>query len=431
MEVIAGSKQIFFLMPSHWSKSTNRKLFCKLGFRDGPRVDRSLRFRKMFRKKIRDGKTLQSGKRVGTGIGGLRNPKKVQDLRSSLARKKAIKAQTNRDQITGKSNVLDVRQKIAVKKRPIEPNVRSISLLDEHRKEQRKMKQLENRSLTVSTGGNIQVTTRREVPTDRRATMMGDSIQITAKVERRKEDMDRQAKVIAGQLTITAKNEDAKRKQREHQARRKEKEARKKEQVREMAKRRAERERSLYTQNSEESKMFGSSYSQGYGDESLGEGRLDNRMQGNTVQAVTNKEERSSSTRITVSNLHPAVTQQDVQELFGVIGSLKSCKMLGGGCAIVVYANEQDALTAVRRYHNRKLDGQPMQCKLNTQPTASLYSQPPQPARLAPLAPLAPLRPAAHSTPRPLLANVTANGNRMPTTHSTVAPGPVVFKVRI
>ena len=149
--------------------------------------------------------------------------------------------------------------------------------------------------------------------------------------------MDRQANVIAGHLTITAKNEDAKRKQREHQARRKEKEARKKEQVRELAKRRAERERALYTQNSEESKMLGSNVTQGYGNESRGEGRLDNRIQGNSVQAVTNKEERSSSARITVSNLHPAVTQQDVQELFGVIGSLKSCKMLGGGCAAVVY----------------------------------------------------------------------------------------------
>lgn len=385
----------------------------------------------MFRKRIHDSKTLQSGNRIGKGIEGFRNTKKVQDLRSSLARKKATKAQTNRDQITGKANVFDVRQKIAVKKRTIEPNVRSISLLDEHRKEQRQMKQLENRSLTLSTGGNIQVTTRREVPSDRRATMMGDSIQITAKVERRKEDMDRQANVIAGHLTITAKNEDAKRKQREHQARRKGKEARKKEQVRELAKRRAERERALYTQNSEESKMLGSNLTQGYGNESRGEGRLDNRIQGNSVQAVTNKEERSSSARITVSNLHPAVTQQDVQELFGVIGSLKSCKMLGGGCAAVVYAREQDALTAVGRYHNRKLDGQPMQCKLNTQPTASLYSQPPQPARLAPLAPLAPLRPAVHSTQRPLLANVTAIGNRAPTTHSTVAPGPVVFKVRI
>lgn len=385
----------------------------------------------MFRKRIHDSKTLQSGNRIGKGIEGFRNTKKVQDLRSSLARKKATKAQTNRDQITGKANVFDVRQKIAVKKRTIEPNVRSISLLDEHRKEQRQMKQLENRSLTLSTGGNIQVTTRREVPSDRRATMMGDSIQITAKVERRKEDMDRQANVIAGHLTITAKNEDAKRKQREHQARRKEKEARKKEQIRELAKRRAERERALYNQNSEESKMLGSNLTQGYGNESRGEGRQDNRIQGNSVQAMTNKEERSSSARITVSNLHPAVTQQDVQELFGVIGSLKSCKMLGGGCAAVVYAHEQDALTAVGRYHNRKLDGQPMQCKLNTQPTASLYSQPPQPARLAPLAPLAPLRPAVHSTQRPLLANVTANGNRAPTTHSTVAPGPVVFKVRI
>lgn len=341
--------------------------------------------------------------------------------------------------------MVDARQKIATKKSQNKPLVRSISLLEERRKEQRQKLHQQNRSLTLSAGGNIQVTARQEVPPDRMATMMGDSIRITAKVERRKEDMDRQANVIAGFLTITAKNEDAQRKEKEHEARKRarQNEAYKRERERDAKRKQKEAEHALYSQIAEESVIYASNVSQlhrgSFGD-GVYEGNLDHSLQANTSQSgktsLPGKEEvASSSTRVTVSNLHPAVTQQDVEELFGVVGGLRSCKMLGRGCAEVVYAQKNDALLAIKRYHNRKLDGQPMECKLDTLPSASLYSPP-----LARYAPLAPLRPLAKSTLKPLPSSVSAGANHRAPIQSTMsartqstsqAARPVVFKVKI
>ena len=45
----------------------------------------------MFKKKIRSGKVLQSGRKVGLGVGGSRNAKRSQDLRSTLAQKQVKK----------------------------------------------------------------------------------------------------------------------------------------------------------------------------------------------------------------------------------------------------------------------------------------------------------------------------------------------------
>lgn len=403
----------------------------------------------MFSKKIRGGKTLQSGRKVGLGNESLRTSKNSQDLRSSLSQKKATKMQ-GRVQVTSKSKAVssvgDARRKITSKKSQVEPVLRSISLLDERRKEQRQNLHQQNRSLTLSTGGNIQVTTRQEVPPDRMATVMGDSIQITAKVERRNEDMDRQANVIAGFLTITAKNEDTK-KQRGSQLRKKERqnEARKREQEPERVaglgrRRKDQRERALYSETAEDNHVYESNVSRpqasrnltvGKSGASLEHGSKRNGPQmgkGSTAMQAEDEDALATS-RITVSNLHPAVTQQDVEELFGAIGSLKSCKMLSRGCAEVVYAQKRDALIALSRYHNRKLDGQPMQCKLNTLPSAPLYSPPP--ARLAPLAPLAPLRPTVKSSPRPLPSSVPEERQHRPPAQTTQAMRPVVFKVRI
>lgn len=395
----------------------------------------------MFSKKIRSGKTLQSGRKVGLATGGLRNPKRSQDLRSALAQKKMTKTQPGRTQITGKSRPGggqgDARQKIVSKRTEIKPVARSISLLEERRKEQRQNLHQKNRSLTLATGGSIQVTTRQEAPPERMATMMGDSIRITAKVERNKEDMDRQANVFGGFLTITAKNDDAKRKERENQVRKRERQnaARKREQEREARRKEKEREHTVYSQVAEEENhIYTSTLSRentsGRFRDSVLEGRLDHsgvKTSQSGKAAAPAKDEGSS--KITVSNLHPAVTQQDVEKLFGVIGNLKSCKMLGRGCAEVVYVHKEHALLALSRYHNRKLDGQPMQCKLNTLPSASLYSPPP--TRPAPLAPLAPLRPAATSSPRPLLGSVPAERNHRTPNLTAPATKPVVFKVRI
>ncbi|XP_064610253.1 uncharacterized protein LOC135474508 [Liolophura sinensis] len=76
--------------------------------------------------------------------------------------------------------------------------------------------------------------------------------------------------------------------------------------------------------------------------------------------------------RILVTNLHPIVTQDDVIELFGAIGALKKARLVKQGSAEVVYVNKEAAVVAVKKYHNRELDGQPMQVKLITPVTASV-----------------------------------------------------------
>lgn len=394
----------------------------------------------MFKKKFRGGKVLQSGRKVGLGAGGTRNPKRSQDLRSTLAQKQVKKRQDGRA-LTTKSkarSLIDARQKISTKKTQGQPLVRSISLLDERRKEQRQDLHQQNRSLTLSTGGHIQITTKQEAPSDRSATMMGDSIRITAKVERSKEDLEREASIIAGYLTITAKNEEAKRKAKENETRKRERqnEARRRERARDAKRREKEsRGQTLYSQMAaEENEFYKSSKAEmNIGDgfrDSVFEGRLDHSLKSNRSQtergpAPPKEETPSSSCRITVTNLHPLVTPQDVQELFGVVGELRSCKLLGRGTAEVVYLRKEDAFFALSRYHNRKLDGQPMQCKLNTLPSASLYSPPP--ARLAPLPPLR-AAPAPPSRPPPRVPPAAAERNHVPTAQST---RPVVFKVRI
>lgn len=70
--------------------------------------------------------------------------------------------------------------------------------------------------------------------------------------------------------------------------------------------------------------------------------------------------------RVLVSNLHTIVTQEDVVELFSACGALKRTKMIKPGVAEVVFVKREDAEMAVKKYNNRELDGQPMQCKMAT-----------------------------------------------------------------
>ncbi|XP_052900663.1 uncharacterized protein LOC128307003 [Anopheles moucheti] len=68
--------------------------------------------------------------------------------------------------------------------------------------------------------------------------------------------------------------------------------------------------------------------------------------------------------RIIVSNLHPNVSQIDIKELFEDIGDLLESRLVRPGVAEVIYRNLRDAEKAVDAYHNRQLDGQPMNCLL-------------------------------------------------------------------
>lgn len=89
--------------------------------------------------------------------------------------------------------------------------------------------------------------------------------------------------------------------------------------------------------------------------------------------------------RVIVSNLHPVATHEDIEELFGNIGPVSSCKMTRPGTATVIFLNLSDAHKSVEVYHNRKLDGQPMQVKIVGSVTNSgavvSAGQPPSSAR--------------------------------------------------
>ncbi|XP_048848010.1 polymerase delta-interacting protein 3 isoform X2 [Brienomyrus brachyistius] len=81
-------------------------------------------------------------------------------------------------------------------------------------------------------------------------------------------------------------------------------------------------------------------------------------------------------TKMTVNNLHPRVTEEDIVELFCVCGALKRTRLLQTGVAEVVFVRKEDAIAAYRKYNNRCLDGQPMKCNLHIQGNVITSDQP-------------------------------------------------------
>ncbi|XP_052406539.1 polymerase delta-interacting protein 3-like isoform X2 [Carassius gibelio] len=81
-------------------------------------------------------------------------------------------------------------------------------------------------------------------------------------------------------------------------------------------------------------------------------------------------------TKITVNNLHPRVTEEDIVELFCVCGALKRARLVKAGVAEVVFVRKEDAVSAYRKYNNRCLDGQPMKCNLHMQGSVITSEQP-------------------------------------------------------
>jgi len=74
-----------------------------------------------------------------------------------------------------------------------------------------------------------------------------------------------------------------------------------------------------------------------------------------------------AGTKVVVSNLQSSVSQEDLSELFGDVGTLRRVKMLPTpGSAEIVFMNKEDADRAIEVYHNRQLDGQPMKCQMVT-----------------------------------------------------------------
>ncbi|XP_031206588.1 polymerase delta-interacting protein 3 isoform X2 [Mastomys coucha] len=81
-------------------------------------------------------------------------------------------------------------------------------------------------------------------------------------------------------------------------------------------------------------------------------------------------------TKMTVTNLHPRVTEEDIVELFCVCGALKRARLVHPGVAEVVFVKKDDAITAYKKYNNRCLDGQPMKCNLHMNGNVITSDQP-------------------------------------------------------
>ncbi|XP_064118580.1 polymerase delta-interacting protein 3-like isoform X1 [Macrobrachium nipponense] len=77
-----------------------------------------------------------------------------------------------------------------------------------------------------------------------------------------------------------------------------------------------------------------------------------------TVQAPVVQAE--SGTKVVVSNLHPCVSVEDMEELLGTVGSVYNVRMVRQGVAEAFFVNQEDAYRSVELFNNRQLDGQPM-----------------------------------------------------------------------
>lgn len=90
-----------------------------------------------------------------------------------------------------------------------------------------------------------------------------------------------------------------------------------------------------------------------------------NTMVADTVEVTNNSSlQQQQGYTVYVTNLRDTVTQEDIVELFSDVGPLASAQLLQPGTALVVYFTKAEASQACDSYHNRLLDGQPMQCSL-------------------------------------------------------------------
>ncbi|XP_065066409.1 uncharacterized protein LOC135692253 [Rhopilema esculentum] len=95
----------------------------------------------------------------------------------------------------------------------------------------------------------------------------------------------------------------------------------------------------------------------------------------------------SNSSKISISNLHPNVTHDDIYELFSAVGPLKNARLTRPGVAEIIYRTPEHAAAAYKKYHGRNLDGQPMICKI-TPSEQTIYSPPTsRPPRGSPVLP--------------------------------------------
>lgn len=318
---------------------------------------------------------------------------KVQDARTKLQEKRSVQ------QLTGQTNVT----------------------LNERRKQQRSDLHASNRSLRLESG-TIKITSKQQLPPDRSAKVTGHTIKITAKVDpkskakskNRGKDRDRNLQMNnTGGITIKAKPEPSPRRKKYNFGASK----LHMDQVNgqeDIAHYEYEKFKTAHAMEKQQLSIF-PPWKQPV--------PITDRLDGPMMEPRRTPQSQTS-TKVTITNLHPSVTRQDIEELFGVVGVLKSCKIIQPGIAEVIYTIKEDAITAYARYHNRNLDGQPMQCKLSAVQTYS-------PAHTVPSMP--PVRPAAPPSPKlfhtPVIPYVPT---KRPSEQLSMPPTqPVVFKVKI
>merc|ERR1712029_952258 len=68
--------------------------------------------------------------------------------------------------------------------------------------------------------------------------------------------------------------------------------------------------------------------------------------------------------KVLVNNLGPSVTGEDMKEIFGTVGEVINSRLIKKGVAEAVFLKKQDAAKFVEAFHNRLLDGQPMNAYL-------------------------------------------------------------------
>ncbi|KAJ3100335.1 hypothetical protein HK100_004723 [Physocladia obscura] len=92
--------------------------------------------------------------------------------------------------------------------------------------------------------------------------------------------------------------------------------------------------------------------------------------------------------KLTVSNLNPNVTQQDLHELFSTIGPVKSAVLnfdhtgKSTGTGTVIYRRSGDSQRAITEFNGRQFDGRPMRIELIVSASSIAALQ----ARAAPVA---------------------------------------------
>lgn len=324
------------------------------------------------------------------------------------------RAQDLRSRLNGAgTKVIDARSKLLEKRSVEQLNEKTSITMNNRRKEQRANIHANNRSLSLDSG-SIKITSKFP---NRSAQVTGESIQITAKVEsqnkaksrNRGHGKDRNLQVNntrnTGGITIKARSESSPRRRKEDFG---------------VSKLHMDQEENDYY----EYKKFKAAQLEKQQRETSPTWKqplsITDRLDGPFMEPRRTPQPQTS-TKVTITNLHPSVTRQDIEELFGVVGVLKSCKMLHPGTAEVVYTIKEDAITAFARYHNRNLDGQPMHCKLSSaQASSTVHST----SSIGSVRPAAPPSPNLFHTP--VIPYV-------PSKRPTAVPQsqPVVFKVKI